>query len=320
MSYASKIKTDIAAQLSGGRSRQMAELSALVRACGTLTIRSKGKLDLSLSTENKAVSEIIKTLFEKLFDIKGRLISIEKKSLNKHVIYQIVVSDVKDVLSQLGLIDTTNLFNIIDDVPSFVFADNANSRAYIRGMFLGAGSISDPEKSYHLEFVINSEKFAMRFVELLKAFDIFAKILERKHHYIIYLKDSNQIVDVLNIIGAHRYLLSYESTRVNKAMRNKVNRIVNCDTANVKKMMAAANKHILAIDKIKQKRGLETLPESLKEIANLRLANPEMTLLELGQLLKPPISKSGVNHRMKKIMKIADSLENNNKNLPNADN
>ncbi len=320
MSYASKIKTDIAVQMSGGRKRQMAELSALVRACGTLTIRSQGRLDLSLATENKAVSETIQTLFDKLFDIKGRLISIEKESLNKHVIYQLVVSDVKDVLSQLGVIDTAQMFNIIDDVPNFVFADNANSRAYIRGMFLGAGSISDPEKSYHLEFVVNSKQFAIRFVELLKAFDIFAKILERKHHYIIYLKDSNQIVDVLNIIGAHRYLLSYENTRVNKAMRNKVNRIVNCDTANVKKMMAAADKHILAINTIKQNLSFDTLPESLKEIAQLRLANREMTLLELGQLMTPPISKSGANHRMQKLMKIADSIKNNNKNLPYADN
>ncbi len=320
MSYASRIKTDIATQMSGSRKQQMAELSALVRACGTLTIRAKGKLDLSLSTENRAVSKIIQKLFSKLFDISGRFVTIEKESLNKHVIYQIVVNDVKDVLSQLAVIDTKLFFQIIDDVPSFVFADNANARAYIRGMFLGAGSISDPEKSYHLEFVVNSKHFAERFIELLKAFDIFAKILERKNHYVIYLKDSNQIVDVLNIIGAHRYLLSYENTRVNKAMRNKVNRIVNCDTANLKKMMAAANKHIAAINTIEKKRGLESLPDSLIEIAKLRLANREITLLELGQLLTPPISKSGANHRMQKLMKIAASLESDNENAQSADN
>ncbi len=309
MSYASKIKTDIAAQISGGNQRLKAELSALVRACGTLNIGTKGRLDLSLSTENRAVSELIQALFSKLFNVQGQFVAITKESLNKHVVYRVIVSDAREILTELGVVDTANYFHIIDDVPNFVFANNANSRAYIRGMFLGAGSISDPAKSYHLEFVANSENFAMRFIELLKAFDLSAKLLERKNHYIIYLKDSDQIADVLNIIGAHSYLLAYETTRVDKAMRNHVNRMVNCDTANLKKMMAAVERHVNAIEKIDKTIGLAALPDSLNEIAKLRLANREMTLLELGQLLSPPISKSGVNHRMKKLMQIANEID-----------
>ncbi len=309
MSYASKIKTDMAAQISGSNKQLKAELSALVRACGTLNFGSKGRLDLSLSTENSAVSELMQVLFSKLFNVQGQLASIAQESLNKHTVYRFTVSDARALLTELGVVDTTNYFYIVDDVPSFVFADNANSRAYIRGMFLGAGSISDPAKFYHLEFVVNSANFALRFIELLKAFDLSAKLLERKNHQIIYLKDSNQIVDVLNIIGAHSYLLTYETTRVDKAMRNHVNRMVNCDTANLKKMMAAVERHVSAIEKIERTIGLAALPDALVQIAQLRLQNREMTLLELGQLLSPPISKSGVNHRMKKLMQIADDIE-----------
>ncbi len=309
MSYASKIKSDVARQVSGNRTYLRAELSALVRACGTLNIAAHGRLDLTMSTENQAVSELIQQLFSQLFNLEGRYMAIDKQSLNRHTVYRVRVNDIKNALSELGVIDTKNYFYIVDDVPNFVFGDIVNSRAYIRGLFLGAGSISDPTKSYHLEFVVNSEHFAARFVELLKTFDLSAKRLERKNHQIIYLKDANQIVDVLNIIGAHSYLLEYESTRIDKAMRNRVNRIVNCDKANLNKMMAAADRHIEAIKAIERAVGLNSLPPALREIAELRLANREMTLLELGQLVTPPISKSGANHRIKKLIQIADQLD-----------
>ncbi len=309
MSYASQIKSDISAQISGSTAQLKAELSALVRACGTLNIGSSGRLDLSLSTENKAVSELIQLLFDKLFGVRGQYASIAKESLNRHVIYRVVVGDVRAMLTELGVVDTKNYFFIIDDVPDFVFANTGNARAYIRGLFLGAGSISDPAKSYHLEFVVSSANFALQFVKLLSFFELSAKVLERKNHHVVYLKDANQIVDVLNIIGAHSHLLAYEATRVDKAMRNSVNRIVNCDTANLNKMMAAARRHIVAIEKIDKAIGLAALPDNLREIAELRLANREMTLLELGQMLLPPISKSGVNHRMKKLLQIADDIE-----------
>ncbi|PID79777.1 MAG: DNA-binding protein WhiA [Clostridiales bacterium] len=309
MSYASGIKAAISEQISESRPQQRAELSALVRSCGTLHIRGGGELALSVQTENQAVAKLIVTLFQKIYQKKVALHSKAQTSLNKRTVYEIIVDDVRANLVELGIVADERSFQLLDDVPDFVFSDNANRRAYIRGMFLGSGSINDPAKSYHLEFVVTSKYFAERFMQLLKAFDLYAKMLERKSHFIVYIKDSDQIVDILNIIGAHSYLLSYESTRVAKAMKNYVNRIVNCDTANVRKMMAASNQHIEAIETIDRIMGLKELPESLYQIAQLRLENQEITLAELGELLTPPISKSGANHRMKKLIKLADKLK-----------
>ncbi len=312
MSYASSIKATIAEQVSESRLQQRAELSALARACGTLHIHGVGRLALSIATENSAVAHLVVTLFQKIYQKNVEVHSKARTSLNKRTVYEIIVDDVRANLVELGIVANERSFQLLDDVPDFVFSDNANIRAYIRGMFLGSGSISDPAKSYHLEFVVTTKHFAERFMQLLKAFDVTAKTLERKGHYVVYIKDSDQIVDILNVIGAHSYLLSYENTRVAKAMKNHVNRIVNCDTANVRKMMAASDQHIAAIETIDQLIGLDELPESLHQIAELRLNNREITLQELGEMLTPPISKSGANHRMKKLIKLADTLRQNN--------
>ena len=179
-------------------------------------------------------------------------------------------------------------------------------KAYLRGLFLRAGSISDPEKMYHLEFACESRDFAIRLKEILSSYNLRAKIVERKGHSVVYLKDSSQIADFLALIQANTSLFSLENTMIVKDVRNAVNRKVNCETANIQKTVSASVSQIEAIEYIRDHIGFDKLPDSLKEIARLRLENPEDSLVSLGARMNPPIGKSGVNHRLRKLRKIAE--------------
>ena len=179
-------------------------------------------------------------------------------------------------------------------------------KAYLRGLFLRAGSISDPEKMYHLEFACESRDFAIRLKEILSSYNLRAKIVERKGHSVVYLKDSSQIADFLALIQANTSLFSLENTMIVKDVRNAVNRKVNCETANIQKTVSASVSQIEAIEYIRDHIGFDKLPDSLKEIARLRLENPEDSLISLGARMNPPIGKSGVNHRLRKLRKIAE--------------
>jgi len=181
-------------------------------------------------------------------------------------------------------------------------------RAFIRGAFLSAGSMSDPEKSYHFEIVCTSEEKAMQLMEIINSFDIDAKIVQRKKNYVVYVKEGAQIVDMLGIMEAHVALMNLENVRILKEMRNSVNRQVNCETANINKTVNAAVKQIEDINYIEETVGLSSLPENLQEIAEVRLKYPEAALKELGTFLEPAVGKSGVNHRLRKLCEIAEEI------------
>ena len=185
---------------------------------------------------------------------------------------------------------------------------NCCKRAFIRGVFLAVGSVSDPEKGYHLEFVCEEEEQARFLRNVIATFDIEMKILERKEHYVLYVKDGASIVDLLNVMEAHIALLELENLRIIKEMRNTVNRRVNCETANINKTVNAAAKQVEDIMYIEKECGLVNLPDTLYEMARVRLENPDATLKELGEMLIPPVGKSGVNHRLRKISEYADKL------------
>lgn len=202
-------------------------------------------------------------------------------------------------------------FGINDQVPLFLMKDTCCKRAYIRGAFLGGGSVSDPEKKgYHLEFITHSEEYGESLKTLINEFGLESKLIDRKANHIVYLKEGDQIVDLLNIIGAHKALLDFENVRIVKQMRNDVNRLVNCETANLNKTVNAAMRQVQDIELIESRVGLGALPDGLSQLAELRLEQPEASLKELGELLDPPVGKSGVNHRFKKIHKFAESLVN----------
>ncbi len=181
-------------------------------------------------------------------------------------------------------------------------------RAFLRGAFLAAGSISDPEKFYHFEIVCTTEAKAGQLKEIMATFGLDAKIVVRKKYYVVYIKEGSQIVDILNVMDAPISLMELENIRILKEMRNSVNRQVNCETANINKTVSAAVKQIRDIEYIRDTIGFGALPENLEQMAQVRLLRPEATLKELGEALDPPVGKSGVNHRLRRLSEIAESL------------
>ncbi len=308
MSFASNTKTQLAHHVAETRNAQMAELSAMVRVCGLLKLKSGGRVDVQIATENAAVARLVFTLFKRLFKRHTEVIVKKNHSLKKHHTYEIYVEDAVDMLVALGILRNDDGIVIEEGMPEALIQSDEGKRAYIRGVFLGSGSISDPEKSYHMEFVTHHQAYSEALKDLINSYELNAKIVMRKNHFVVYIKEGDQIVDVLNIIGAHKTLFEFENTRVVKYMRNSVNRVVNCETANLNKTVDAAMRQVEAIERIRDVMGLDALPENLKAIAELRLEQPELSLTELGELLDPPLGKSGINHRLKKLETISEKI------------
>ena len=207
-------------------------------------------------------------------------------------------SDVKSELLELKMWD----------VNSNMKQDEQLARVYIREAFIKSGSINDPTKKYHLQIMFKTNKKAEQMQQLLLNFNIHAKIIRKDTSYMLYIKDGEEISEFLALVGANKSVIKYEEVRVLKEKRNDINRLVNCETANLNKTISAAVKQIEDIKYIKDKGKFLSMPENLIEIANLRVENPDISLAELGKLLKEPIGKSGVNHRLKKISEIAKEL------------
>lgn len=207
--------------------------------------------------------------------------------------------DLKDELLSLKMWDTNAQMK----------QDEQIARLCIREAFIKSGSMNDPNKKYHLQIMFKTKKKAEEMQKLLENFYIHPRIIKKENNYMLYLKDGEEISQFLALIGANNTVLKFEEVRVIKEKRNDINRLVNCETANLNKTISAAVKQIEDIKLIKAKGKFATLPENLQEIANLRIENPDLSLVELGKLLKEPIGKSGVNHRLKKISTIAEELE-----------
>jgi DNA-binding protein WhiA len=210
----------------------------------------------------------------------------------------------------------------VDDSGETLYLSNTLSiqnscckRAFIRGAFLAAGSMSDPQKSYHFEIVCQEERKANQLQSVIRSFEIDAKIVQRKKSYVVYVKEGAQIVDMLAIMEAGNSLMDLENIRIVKEVRNSVNRKVNCETANINKTVNAAVKQIADIELIRQRVGFQSLNEGLAQIAQFRLQYPEATLKELGMMLTPQVGKSGVNHRLRKLSVLADELRGNKEEL-----
>lgn len=196
-----------------------------------------------------------------------------------------------------------------EKINNIEYVDNLNTEQIkwlIRGIYLGAGSINNPEKKYHLEIGLKEKKSAEDIVEYLKMFSIKSNIIEKNEQYVVYLKDSEEISKFLALLGANKSVLRFEEIRVQREMNNKINRIVNCETANLNKTINASIEQIEAIRKLKDTGKFEKMEDPLKEIAELRLEYPNASLIELGKMLKKPVGKSGVNYRLRKIMEIAN--------------
>ncbi|WP_346930223.1 DNA-binding protein WhiA [Clostridium sp.] len=311
MSFSLKVKNEVCRNSELSKDEIAAQLSAIMKSSGTLGFGFNRTITFKVVTENPAIARWIFKNLKDFFDIHTKLLVKKSNSLKKNNIYMVLIPEevnVKGLLQELGIIEKDGLFNIHYGVPDEVIKNEECKRAYIKGAFLGGGSISNPEKTYHLEFVTHDQDYANELSNLINSYKLNSKVIQRKNSFVIYLKEGEQIVDLLNIIGAHNALLELENIRIMKEMRNNVNRIVNCETANLSKTVNAAVRQVESIKLIQSEIGLDRLPKNLKEVAKLRLAFPDESLKELGAMLNPPVGKSGVNHRLRRIEKIADEL------------
>nr|WP_330391268.1 DNA-binding protein WhiA [Peptoclostridium litorale] len=312
MSFSTQTKNELARIFPESREEVLSELAALIRMSGTIQLAGFKKLNFKITTENAAIARKIFKILKNNFGINTVITVQKSNNLKKNNSYVMTITHAlgaNDILEKVKILKREeDSFYISDRVPFEILDGESAKRAYIRGAFLGSGSISDPEKTYHMEFVNNNMRFAEDFVQLINSYGLNSKIVMRKNNYVVYIKESENISDILNIMGAHKALLSLENTRIVKQMRNDVNRIVNCETANLSKTIDASIRQIENIKFIINKAGIDYLPQNLKEIAVLRLKNQNLSLKELGQMLSIPIGKSGVNHRLRKIDKIAEKL------------
>ncbi len=312
MSFSGEVKNELVRQISASRHCQIAELSALLGFCGTVQSDEEDDFSLIFSTEHREVAEKYLQLLKRAFRIEPDMLLMEGRLMEKREYLQITMDDpdlcVK-VLQAVRFLDKNK--NFAEDVPlsrQTILQKNCCRRAYVRGAFLAAGSISDPNRSYHFEIVCDSENHAEELRELLETMHIRAHTAPRKKYFIVYVKDSAQISDLLGLMDASVSLLEFENVRIVREVRGNVNRKVNCETANINKTANAAARQIEDIEYIERTIGLGSLPNGLDEVAEVRLQYPMATLAELGSLLNKPLGKSGVNHRLRKLSQIAEAL------------
>lgn len=311
MSFSLKVKNEVCRYTDLTKEEAVAELSAIMKASGTLGLGSNKSITFKVVTENPAIARLIFKVLKEYFNIHTKLLVKRSNSLKKNNVYVVIIPEdvnVRGLLEEVGVLKKEELLTINYGIPENMVKDEGTKRAYIRGAFLGGGSISNPEKTYHLEFVTHNYDYATELSKLINTYSLSSKVIQRKNSYVIYIKEGEQIVDLLNIIGAHSSLLQLENIRIMKEMRNNVNRLVNCETANLSKTVNAAVRQVESIKLIEEEIGLDRLPKNLREVAELRLEFPDESLKELGAMLNPPVGKSGVNHRLRRIEKIAEEL------------
>lgn len=311
MSFSSNVKKELTCVPVGARHCMIAEIAALILMSGEIKYENDA-FSIKFQTENAAVARKYFTMIKKTFNINTKVVFKISKKLHKKKTY---ILQIKDSEASMRILKATTILKVNEGKPSvrdYVDLTSIQSicckRAYLRGAFLGAGSVSDPEKGYHLEFVSPTLKHAEYIKEVMSLLEMEPKIVPRKNNYVVYLKEGTQIVDLLNIIGAHIALMEFENIRIVKEVRNNVNRIVNCETANLKKTVSAAVRQMQDIEYIQDTIGIFALPDHLQEVAAYRLEYPSATLKELGELINPPVGKSGINHRLKKLSEIAEEV------------
>ncbi len=315
MSFSRETKNELARIVPDKKCCMLAEIAGFIRVSGSIALAGGGKFKILLTTENNSVSRHLKTLFKEYYGVEPYIEIEEPSGLKRAKRYNIVIGpeDMSEaILRETGILIVKEGSNTISDgIYEGLIKTKCCRKSYLRGAFLGAGTMSDPDKGYHFEISVGSETLAADIRRLFNSFvDIHAKVAERKNGYMVYLKNSGQILDMLAIMGAHSQYFIYEDVRMKKELRNDANRRRNCDEANIDKAVAAAEKQIKAIETIKRAGEYEKLSQKLKEIAEIREANPDAALGELGQLTTPPLTKAGVNGRLKRLEKIAEEIEN----------
>lgn len=307
MSFASETKKELT-QVESDDSGLKAELSAIIRMNGSLSFANR-QLSLDVQTENAAIARRLYTILKKLYPYNVELLVRKKMRLKKNNVYICRLRDgAREILADLEILSES--FELNHTIGESLIPKNNQKRAYLRGAFLAGGSINNPEtSSYHLEVYSLYKEHGEALADLMNHFELNAKTIERKKGFVTYLKEAEKISDFLSIVGGHQAMMKFEDVRIIRDMRNSVNRIVNCETANLNKTIGAAIRQVDNIRFIDKTIGLDELPEKLREIARLRVEYQDVTLKELGEMVSTGVvSKSGINHRLRKIDEIADAL------------
>ncbi|MCQ2510250.1 MAG: DNA-binding protein WhiA [Lachnospiraceae bacterium] len=311
MSFAGEVKEELCRQRSGARHCQIAELAAMIILCGSICISARNEYQIRLKTESGSMAKKYFALVRKLFaaDVE---VQVRRKKGKQAMLYTLVINE---HVQAVRILQAVRLLNrkgeLEEEIPLIhnpIVQRVCCKRAFIRGAFLASGSISDPNNSYHYEIVCDSEYKAEQIRDLIRTLGIDAKTVTRKKYFIVYVKEGTQIVDLLAYMEAKLALLEMENVRIVREMRGSVNRKVNCETANINKTVNAAVRQLEDIRYLQKTVGLKMLPGNLDEMATIRLQYPEASLKELGQYLQPPVGKSGVNHRLRKIGEIAERV------------
>lgn len=308
MSYSSETKEELCRLEPDSVCCLLAELSGIVSAAGSVIYRGGGDKRLSIETENSSVARRVFRLLRDVFDVQPELVTVKRARLGGRSAHRIEIAgdEASFVLEGCGI-----QMMLRRGVPREVTVRKCCRMAFLRGVFLASGSVTDPEKEYHLEFVLGDEAFAAALQKLIARFDLDAHMTTRRQMSLVYLKGQNEITDMLSIFGAQSARFAMEDAFIRKELRNNANRAVNCDSANMERAIAAAARQAEAIERLIRTVGESSLPPALLETGKLRMQHPEASLEELGRLLDPPVGKSGVNHRLRRLERMAAELEEN---------
>ena len=310
MSYTVKIKEEIS-KLEGSKSEVIAELSAYIRNNGNIN-----KDKITMTTENKITVDKVTNILKDLYLVNSKVEVIDNVNFSKNDLYQITITDkVEEILKDLGIWNSKNKYN--ETVPDYIVGGNEEIRGYLRGVFLSVGSVNDPKTSrYHMELLVNDPKEAVFVQKLLNIFDLNAKILNRDKGYMIYIKEAEKISDFLKILGATKAVLYFEDVRIYRDQKNKTNRLNNCEQANIDKIIQTADEQLRQIEIIEENDGVTLLDDRVKVALEYRKKYPEASLKELAEIISletnNSITKSGLNHRLRKIKELAERFEKQN--------
>ena len=311
MTFSSEVKNELIRVNPTVRHCILAEILAIVYFIGTVSTSKNNEISLQINTEYSGLARKYFTLIKKTFNINTDVVVSNSALVRRKRLYSVSIMDdagAREVLKAIKLLKNQELLDCLSLRSNTVLLNSCCKKAFFRGAFLSSGSITDPEKGYHLEIVCSTIDDALSLKELMEDLSLKPKITTRKKANVVYIKDSDQISLALGLMEAPTSLMNFENIRILKGMRNDVNRKVNCETANINKTVSAALSQLEDIQLIKEIMGLEKLTSNLEAVANARLENPDASLVELGKMISPQLGKSGVNHRLRKLSDIASQL------------
>lgn len=310
MSFTDTVKGELARAECAWPCCARAELNAALLLSGGVSFRGRGRYGLSLVCEQNAVSRYYFALIKKYFSVACEIRTLRMTQLGERVKYELVFPEesVPAVMETLLLRDENSLFGVRQSPEASVLSQGCCRSAFLKSAFLTSGSVSRPEKEYALSVAAGTEEMAGSVAEIMRSYGLSAGVSPRKAQYVAYLKGAEHISDFLTLIGAHSAVLSLENTRIIKQLRNQANRLANCDTNNIERTLKSAQSQIDDIELVMEKTDFEKLPSPIREIALLRLSDPNASLTELGEMCSPPIGKSGVNNRLRRISEIAKAI------------